>query len=71
MIPIVSSADIRFVGCFASTSDYITAQTFRNDVVQIYSNSWAFFGEGDTVSSPGAFWNMALQEAMTVHVYYM
>ena len=48
--------------------DIITASTFRNDIVQIYSNSWGFVGEGDTVTTPGDFWTSALREATNVCV---
>ena len=59
---IVSTA-IRFIGCPTSNVDLITASTFRNDIVQIYSNSWGFV---DVVATPGDFWTMALREATNV-----
>ena len=62
---IVSTA-IRFIGCPTSNVDLITASTFRNDIVQIYSNSWGFVGDGDVVATPGSFWTMALREATNV-----
>ena len=62
-------ADIRFIGCGVSTVDIITAATLRNDVVQIYSNSWGFVGEGNTVITYGSFWTMALMEATNVRSY--
>ena len=58
--------DIRFIGCGASIVDLIIASTLRNDIVQIYSNSWGFIGQGDTVSTPGDFWTVALSEAVNV-----
>ena len=64
-----SFPDLRFLGsnCVPVTiNTFITAETYRNDIVQIYSNSWGFVGEGDTVVSLGSVWSMALQDAMTV-----
>ena len=61
-------ADIRFIGCPTSNVDLITASTLRNDVVQIYSNSWGFIEAGDLVATPGDFWTMALREATDVRI---
>lgn len=64
-----SFADLRFLGsnCVPVTiNTFITAETYRNDVVQIYSNSWGFVGEEQSVIDLGSVWRMALQDAMTV-----
>ena len=63
----LSLADIRFLGCPTSTVDDITAVTYRNDIVQVYSNSWGFV---PSVATIGPLWNMALRNAMTVCIYY-
>lgn len=64
-------ADIRFLGCDITLPNIIFAQTHKNEVVQIYSNSWGFGGQGNIVVSLGSMWNMALQQSMTVCIMAM
>ena len=46
--------------------------TYRNDVVDIYSNSWGLPDSGDVVGGPGRLTKMALQDGTReVHIYIL
>lgn len=40
------------------------ALTYRNDIVQIYSNSWGTRDDGSSVDGPGPMLQMVLQNAV-------
>ena len=65
-------ADIRLIACPVSDFDIAGALTHRNDIVDIYSNSWGPAGDGNTVGGPGPVLQMVLQtavERVISHIY--
>ena len=55
---------IRLVVCSVSDFDLGIALTYENNVNLIYSNSWGFGNDGDTIYSPGNILQMVLQNAV-------
>ena len=63
---------IRLIACPVSDFDIADALTHRNDIVDIYSNSWGPSGNGNTVGGPGPVLQMVLQtavEQVICHIY--
>lgn len=59
-----TTAGVRLTACFVSDIDIAIALTYRNDIVEIYSNSWGPIDDGSTVGGPGLMLQMVLQNAV-------
>lgn len=65
-----TTAGIRLTACSVSDINIANALTHRNDIVQIYSNSWGPIDDGRTVDGPGLMLQVVLQNAVKqVNVY--
>ena len=51
-------------GVGATDVQEATALSYKNNVIQIYSNSWGPDDDGMTVSGPGLLLNMAFQNSV-------
>ena len=63
-ILILTSAGIRLTSCYVSDVDIANALTYKNDMVQIYSNSWGPGDNGILVSGPSPMLQGVLQSAV-------
>ena len=67
MVDVLLSIGIQLLtGSGATDAQAATALSYKNDVIQIYSNSWGPNNHGITVSGPGRLLNMAFQNSVSV-----